>query len=297
MRINRISKRIVSWLLDFMTLGGALIVLYLLIQLFFISSFKVPSNSMEPTLWPGDFILVDKCSKGARLFDVSAALKGKEVKIRRMPGWRQFRRGDVLVFNFPYPERTDSIGFDVMLYYVKRCLALPGDTLEIRRSCYRVNGTDSIYGNGKGQRELQRLIDSGLSEKFGLQIEAVPGWKKPGWSIAEFGPLYIPQRGSRVAIDTTSVALYGNLIEWEQRQKLSVRSDSVLLGDSLIREYRFAENYYFMAGDNVFHSNDSRYWGLLPESFIVGRVLCVWLSIDPATDKLRCKRLFKRICG
>ena len=46
-------------------------------QLFVLTSFKIPSDSMEPSLLAGDYILVDKCSKGARLFDVSAALEKK----------------------------------------------------------------------------------------------------------------------------------------------------------------------------------------------------------------------------
>ena len=52
-------------------------------------------------------------------------------------------------------------------------------------------------------------------------------------------------------------------------------------------------NYYFMAGDCVFSSQDSRYWGLLPEDFVVGKVALVWKSEDPETGKFRWKRFWK----
>lgn len=78
-------------------------------------------------------------------------------------------------------------------------------------------------------------------------------------------------------------------------KKLTLHGDSVLLGDSVIHNYRFCENYYFVSGDKMVNSKDSRYWGLLPEPFIVGRAWLVWKSVSPNTGKMRWKRIFKRI--
>ena len=103
-----------------------LVVILIVLQVFVVTSFKIPSDSMEPSLLAGDCILVDKCSGGARLFNVLDAVEKKEVRMQRMSGWRNYQRNDVLVFNFPYPGRWDSIALDVMLYYVKRCIAMPG---------------------------------------------------------------------------------------------------------------------------------------------------------------------------
>ena len=79
-----------------------MIVILFLVQLFCFTSFKIPSDSMGPALKDGDRILVNKMIKGARLFNVFAALDNKDVTIYRMPGLGHFKRNDVLVFNFPY---------------------------------------------------------------------------------------------------------------------------------------------------------------------------------------------------
>lgn len=101
---------------------------------------------MAPTLQAGDRILVNKWIMGARIFNIWDALEDKEVKIHRLPGVGKVKRNDVLVFNFPYPAKQDSLAMDVMLYYVKRCIALPGDTLEIRNGFYRIRGTEEELG-------------------------------------------------------------------------------------------------------------------------------------------------------
>ena len=265
-----------------------------LAQLFCLASFKIPSDSMEPSLVAGDYVLVDKLSTGARLFDVADALDGKEVDIFRMPGWRGFRHNDVLVFNFPYPGRWDSIAFDVLTYYVKRCVAVPGDTLEIRDTRYRVSGFDGIPGNVQAQERLGNLISSGMAEEMGMSLRCFPDDARIGWTIQEFGPLYVPAKGGVAEMDARNGMLYRNLIEWEQKKKLRVRGDTVWLGDSVIRSYRFREDYYFVSGDRLSNSQDSRYWGLLPEPFIVGRAVRIWKSVD-YRGKTRWGRVWKRV--
>ena len=89
--------------------------------------------------------------------------------------------------------------------------------------------------------------------------------------------------------------MYGNLITWEQKKGLAVTEYGVSLGDSLITEYRFKENYYFMGGDNMENSKDSRYWGLLPEPYIVGVATRIWRSVDKYTDEVRWDRVMKKI--
>ena len=96
-------------------------------------------------------------------------------------------------------------------------------------------------------------------------------------------------------MDSTAVKLYRNLIEWEQKEKLTFQGKEIFLGDSLIHEYRFRENYYFMGGDYMENSKDSRYWGLLPEPYIVGVATMIWKSVDKSTGKIRWDRVMKKI--
>lgn len=271
-----------------------IVVVWMMVQLFVFTSFRIPSDSMEPSVLAGDYILVDKCSKGGRFFNVFDAIDGKEVEIHRMPGWREFKRNDVLVFNFPYPGSWDSIVFDVMSYYVKR-IAVPGDTLEIKDCHYRVKGHDGYLGNTAAQDKLQKLLDSEEFVNRGIVVESYPFNKELGWSIAEFGPLYIPAKGSVVEMDSLNRMLYRNLIEWEQKEKLTFKRDTVLLGDSVISRYCFRENYYFVSGDKMENSKDSRYWGLLPEPFIVGRALRIWKSKDDMSGSIKWERVWKKI--
>ena len=115
-----------------------MMIIWLLLQIFVFASFAIPSDSMEPVLIPGDYVLVNKMLKGPRIFSLGDARQHKPLHIDRLKGFSEFQRNEVLVFNFPYPERWDCIGFNLMLYFVKRCIALPGDTVEISDTRYRV---------------------------------------------------------------------------------------------------------------------------------------------------------------
>ena len=84
----------------------------------------------------------------------------------------------------------------------------------------------------------------------------------------------------------TGGVLYRKLIEWEQGKKMYVKGDTVLLNDSVITSYQFRKNYYFVAGDHSENSQDSRYWGLLPEEYIVGVASRVWKSVDSYTGDI-----------
>ena len=112
-----------------------------------------------------------------------------------------------------------------------------------------------------------------------------------------FVPLYVPAKGDEFSMNRKHLSLYKHLIEWEQKKKLSLKGDNVWLGDSLIKRYRLKENYYFVAGDRVTSSRDSRYWGLLPKSYIVGVATRIWKSVDKETGEVRWNRVMKAIEG
>ena len=264
----------------------------LLMQTIAIASFRIPTDSMQPTLQPGDNILVNKSVMGARIFNIWGAAEEKEVEIHRLPGLGKVKRNDVLVFHYPYPHKNDSLSMHLLKYYVKRCIALPGDTMGIRKGYYYIKGINEPIGNIEAQKRIEKLQKENAR---GIVMDAYPWDKYINWTIQNFGPLHVPARGQKVVMDSTAVKLYRNLIEWEQKEKLTFQGKEVFLGDSLIREYRFQENYYFMGGDYMENSKDSRYWGLVPEPFVVGVATKIWKSVSPQSGKVRWDRIMKKI--
>ena len=269
-----------------------LLIIGLFFQVTVFVTFRIPTDSMQPTLHSGDNILVNKSIMGARIFNIWDAAEEKEVEIHRLPGLGRVKRNDVLVFHYPYPHKNDSLSMHLLKYYVKRCIALPGDTMGIREGHYYIKGMDEPIGNVEAQERIARLDKE---DARGIVMDAYPWDKYIDWTIQDFGPLHVPAAGQAVVMDSTAVKLYRNLVEWEQQKKLTFQGKKVFLGDSVIQEYRFRENYYFVGGDYMENSKDSRYWGLLPEPYIVGVATRIWKSEDKSTGKIRWDRVMKKI--
>lgn len=275
--------KLCRYVVDTLFWGCMVVALFVVMQIFLFSSFKIPSNSMEPGLIAGDYVLVNKLIPGARLFNVFASLRGEQVQIVRLPGLREIRRNDVVVFNYPYPNNLDRIEIHMMKYYIKRCLGVPGDSLSIVNGYYRVNGIFEPVGNIEGQ-ELFSVQSNKMLKDAGLY------WSFPkdsliSWNVKNFGPLYLPRKGDVIDMNRENISIYRKLIEWETGQKLDPR----------IVSYTFQKNYYFVAGDRIEDSQDSRYWGLLPEEFIVGKATFIWRSMNPQTRGVRWDRICSRI--
>ena len=272
--------------------GICLFLLWILAQVFVFASFRIPSDSMSPELKEGDFVLVWKPLVGARLFNLHKSLNLEQTEIYRIPGFRKIRRNDVVVFNFPHPNDWSHIEMHILKYYIKRCIGLPGDTLSIHGGIFHIAGVASPLGNLASQKRIGQM----KAEDFPQEVfQSFPYDSLLNWNIKNFGPLYIPKAGSEVKMDRTGWGLYHKLIEWEQGKDLIFRGSSVLLNDSVITTYRFRKNYYFVAGDRGENSQDSRYWGLLPEEYIVGVASRIWKSVDRYTDKVRWDRVWKAI--
>ena len=286
------AKKILKGMLIVTIVLSFIEMISVLFQVTVFATFRIPTNSMLPTLQPGDNILVNKSIMGARIFDIWDAAEDKDIEIHRLPGLGKVKRNDVLVFHYPYPHKNDSLSMHLLKYYVKRCIALPGDTMGIRKGHYFIKGINEPIGYIEAQKRIERLRKE---DARGIVMDTYPWDKYINWTIQNFGLLHVPARGQTVAMDSTAVKLYRNLIEWEQKEKLTYQGKEVFLGDSLIQEYYFRENYYFMGGDNMENSKDSRYWGLLPEPYIVGVATRIWKSVDKWTDEVRWDRVMKKI--
>ena len=285
-------KRWINILLNLFLALVVLIAFWLFSQVFLLASFRIPSDSMEPELVEGDFVAVWKPTLGARLFNLNATLRLEQTEIHRVPGLRGVRRGDVLVFNFPHPNGWDKIEMHILKYYIKRCIGLPGDTLSIRNGRFRINGTNEPLGNMDSQERIGRTLPGKFPDGV---YKAFPFDSVISWNIRNFGPLYVPKAGDKVKMNRENYLLYRKLIAWEQKAEINYNDLTVFLNGEPIREYRFLKNYYFMAGDKGLNSQDSRYWGLLPEEYIVGKAAFVWKSVDPYTGQFRWDRFMKKI--
>jgi len=118
----------------------ALYFVWLLKRVFVSDNFIIPSDSMFPTLMPGDNVLVDKTLYGARIYtDLNFSEDGVELKSLRTRGRDAVRRNDIVVFNMPYHKR--EIRFVINYVYCKRCIALPGDSISAVNGHYNNNYT------------------------------------------------------------------------------------------------------------------------------------------------------------
>lgn len=282
----------IDWILNIFLSVAGLVAAWIVMQVFVVCSFKIPSDSMEPTLEPGDYVLVNKLLIGPRLFNLTDALDGKRVTIYRVPGLHSIQRNDVLVFHFPHPHTWEKIEMHLLKYYVKRCIGLPGDSVWIRNGYYRINQRTDTLGNPAAQKQISQMSPDMFAENV---YWAFPFDSLLSWNIRQFGPLYLPKEGDEIRMNRTNYLLYKKVIEWEQQGELSYQDSVVYLNQEPISTYRFRKNYYFMGGDNGVNSQDSRYWGLLPEEYIVGKVWKIWKSIDPYTDEFRWDRFLKTV--
>lgn len=120
-----------------------------------------------------------------------------------------------------------------------------------------------------------------------------------GWTRDNFGPLWIPRKGATVALSQENLPLYERIIRDYEHNDLEVTDDgTIIINGSPATTYTFAQDYYFMMGDNRHNSLDSRYWGFVPEDHIVGRPAIIWLSTDMSRKfpaNIRWKRLLKLV--
>lgn len=149
-----------------------------IIRTFFIEAFTIPTPSMEKTLMVGDFLFVSKVNYGARtpmtplsipfmhqeipLFGGKSYSEAWKLPYYRLPGFSDVARNDIVVFNYPM---EDDRPIDKQTHYIKRCVGISGDTLQVIDRVLFINGKKAMQ-----PRKSQYVYDiktsgSGLSER------------------------------------------------------------------------------------------------------------------------------------
>ena len=310
---------------------------------------------------------------------------------RRLAGIDTIKSLDIVVFNFPagdtvaslvpnpdyyqlcsrygretilkHPEQFGEIVWrpvDRRENYVKRCVGLPGDTLQIINKHIYINGeaqdepkgvqfnylvcTDGraisdkqfdMLGISNDDRHLINTWRDGNAILQYMDFSPINGVYPPvyylpltasacqkikglpqvvsviddpnlfsskvfpqaydNWERDNYGPIYIPRKGCTTELTLQNLPLYERIIRVYEGNDLQVKDSTIYINGQVANQYTFKMNYYWMMGDNRHNSEDSRYWGYVPEDHIVGKPLFVWLSIDKDQQffkSIRWSRLF-----
>ncbi|MEL0225652.1 MAG: signal peptidase I [Flavobacteriaceae bacterium] len=107
------------------------------------------------------------------------------------------------------------------------------------------------------------------------------------WNEDNFGPIVLPKAGTSVALTLENLPLYKKIIREYEKNLLEVKDEAIFINGKETTQYSFQQDYYWMMGDNRHRSEDSRYWGFVPEDHIVGKPVLIWFSIEGINDGIR----------
>ena len=397
-----------------------------LVHNYFIQPYIIPTGSLEKSLLIGDFLFVSKFHYGARApmtavsvpmvhdtvpgLKIRSYLKKPQLPYLRLPGLQKIKRNEIVVFSWPADtvrqffvrEKRVDKPIDKKSNYVKRCVGIPGDTLEIIDGFVHTNGsknklpdrarvqyTHRAYAQkGISSRKLiakgfsdfnrtykidnitessyQQIIpyiigrmgntvedfrvittEKGLPtdiiRKTGLRVSEILELKKEitltldeatamrkvqgidsvvrtirkknvpneaffpnkipyDWNEDNFGPIVIPKKGLTVNLNKGNLPLYKKIIAEYEANVLETSPSEIRINGNSTDQYTFKKDYYWMMGDNRNKSEDSRFWGFVPDDHIVGKPIFIWFSIKGINDgiknwRIRWDRVFTTVGG
>ncbi|PZD78282.1 signal peptidase I [Mesonia sp. K7] len=208
---------------------------------------------------------------------------------------------------YSYVVQGKGQGFDLNALYLNYGITDPVGWYNEAQKQYYFSAIDDEtierFKNHPNVASVQKMLKTPDVNDFRI----FPNSKTVNGNADEFPSIYIPEKGKTVSITTESLPYYKRIIEVYEgseqniEQNITTNGTQVLLNGNPITEYTFKQNYYFMMGDNRHNSEDSRFWGYVPETHIVGKPVFIWMSWDSnATgfaNKIRWERLFTTVGG
>lgn len=313
----------------------------------------------------GDTVAVEQQARTyyalLREYDAIFGKEGRNYFLNGMP--KQYQRKFIQQYLRPNADPSDDMtmaraekivseGYEVRARpvdkrenYIKRCVALPGDKLEIVNGTLFINDEEAYQAEGiqtsylvevKSAINPQTLLDNEITDfgNYGSvyqmhltkeslefvrtlpQVTSVtklnkergayanqensanpifPNTKNSEWTEDNFGPLNIPYKGETLQLTKENLPLYDRLIRIYEGNELEVKGSQIFINGKETSEYEVQMDYYWMMGDNRHNSQDSRFWGFVPEDHIVGKAVFIWMSLDPHKSflsKIRWDRMF-----
>ena len=284
----------------------------------------------------GDTVINDEVNYGSKV-TYYQALK-EEHGGNREELWN--KHGDIIITR-PVDKREN---------FIKRCVAIAGDTLEIRNGIVYINGKindipmgaetnyllqtkgqaldatvlEDEYGIRESAGEVRQVGDflyeifltkeqatqfpklsfvQSLTpivytyDKYNTQVagdDIFPNDSSNGkWTIDNYGPLYIPQKGRTITLTPEIYKRYERVIRNYESNKFEYVNGKFIINGKETNQYTFKLNYYWLMGDNRHNSLDSRYWGFVPEDHVVGEAWMIFFSWEKGSP--RWSRLFNII--
>ncbi len=263
------------------------------IRTFLFDIYFVPSSSMEKTLSPNDYVLINKISYGVKVpkriqevpvignfFRRNGRLNEYDLFMPLGP-FKDYKREDIVVFK--------SIE-DNNEFLVKRIIGLPNDILTIKDSKVFINGEylkekddysyDYVnfskennikevktYSNEeylKLGNEIKNSLKRNIKSEGNREVLIFPTYisQKKQWSRDNYGKIIVPKKGMKIKLNRYNFELYKEIIYRHEKEIISISED---------KTYTFKNDYFFVMGDNRHNSWDSRNFGFIPENYIMGK--------------------------
>ena len=247
---------LVRWAYEYLPI----LLIIVLVRSFVIEPFNIPSSSMVPSLYTGDFIIVNKAAYGLRL----------PITHTKILNTGSPKLGDVVVFRYPKnPKR----------YYIKRMMALPGDTLAFN------NGVLSINGQAVDTIPVDYQMTDRLNAK--LMPAVIEGHRLSDEERAKYGAeeeKYAHYYRETLGEHSYTVRYLGDLNSASIAPFLLDSSPQTATSGGTSWQITVPDGQYFVMGDNRDRSEDGRFWGFVPEHHLAGKATYIWMHKEPGLN-------------